>query len=484
MRLQHIGSTLGLALWIARVPAMAQPVASDGCSFGPDNEYAVQATCTSQPFQLPAGYTADLDPASCGSSGHADAFGWFTATADSITIEYAPNNNTDPVLHIFSGTCDALTLVSCVNDLGMTGTEWTTIPTTIGANYLIRLQTAEADDPIPYGSICITETPLPPPNDEPCGAIDLPVNIDCTQPVHATNLSATATAGIVDPGCHFNLNTNGDVWFKTVVPAGGHLIVDTESDQIADAGMALYSSPSCGGSFSLIDCDDDGSDNGMPKLDETGLDASSTVYIRFWAYFNGRGRFSICASSGITVLPVELVAFDAAADDNTVQLTWSTASETNSDRFEVERSIDNSTFSLVGSLASAGSSQQAQHYRFTDDTPWPGTNYYRLRQVDRDGKFAFSPTITGWIGPGAGKALIFPNPATDLVHVAFPGPMEQATYVYIRDAQGRTVPSAGLLLERGTSVVDLAIGGLAPGAYSVRVVSATAVTAAGTFLKN
>lgn len=121
-------------------------------------------------------------------------------------------------------------------------------------------------------------------------ALALPaVNTNCT---YTTYTNATATdSGVVDPGC---ANYNGaDVWFSVVVPAGGAIIIDTQSGVITDSGMALYSG-TCG-ALTLIDCDDDGGTGLMSNIFATGLTAGSTVYIRVWEYGgNNNGTFDLC----------------------------------------------------------------------------------------------------------------------------------------------------------------------------------------------
>jgi len=83
-----------------------------------------------------------------------------------------------------------------------------------------------------------------------------------------------------------------------VVPASGHLILDSQQGVITDGGMAIYSG-TCG-SLTLIECDDDDSANGlMPFINRTGLTPGSTIYVRFWEFGNdNNGTFSICARNG------------------------------------------------------------------------------------------------------------------------------------------------------------------------------------------
>ncbi|MBL7951693.1 MAG: CUB domain-containing protein [Flavobacteriales bacterium] len=141
-----------------------------------------------------------------------------------------------------------------------------------------------------------TDVLAQPANDDPCGAIPLTVGTSCSFSSRTT-AAASATPGVPAPGC---ASYNGaDVWFTAVVPANGQLFFDTNVGVVTDGGMALYSATSCSGTFTLIECDDDDSANGlMPSIIRTGLAPGSTVYIRFWEYGgDNNGTFTICAYS-------------------------------------------------------------------------------------------------------------------------------------------------------------------------------------------
>lgn len=138
---------------------------------------------------------------------------------------------------------------------------------------------------------CFTPPPTPV-NDDPCNAISLTVDTDCNFQEY-TNLNATASPGIPAPGCASY--QGADVWFSLVVPASGAVVIDSDTGEIYDSGMALYTG-SCS-SLTLLSCNDDGSMNGaMSMIQATGLTPGSTVYVRMWSFSNSiQGTFSICA---------------------------------------------------------------------------------------------------------------------------------------------------------------------------------------------
>ena len=95
------------------------------------------------------------------------------------------------------------------------------------------------------------------------------------------------------------------------------------------------------------------------------------------------------------VLPIELVSFTGNKKTcNQNVLHWMTASETNNDRFEVERSSDAISFVKIGELKSIGNSQQTRYYDYYDTKPSASVNYYRLKQVDYNGKSEYSSIIS------------------------------------------------------------------------------------------
>jgi len=89
-------------------------------------------------------------------------------------------------------------------------------------------------------------------------------------------------------------------------------------------------------------------------------------------------------------LPVNLVSFMAKPQGEQVQINWETTWEQNADAFEIQRSQDLGEFTTVGKVAAKGNTDQHQYYGFRDERPLDGANYYRLKQIDRDGKVALS----------------------------------------------------------------------------------------------
>lgn len=118
-----------------------------------------------------------------------------------------------------------------------------------------------------------------------------------------------------------------------------------------------------------------------------------------------------------SILPVELISFDALLkDEQTVLTRWSTVSESNSKHFEIERSRDGIHFQTIGFTSAAGFSSTLIHYTFEDLSPLQGIAYYRLKQVDFNGEAHYSDVISATRNESS-EFSIYPNPVENWVKV-------------------------------------------------------------------
>lgn len=166
-------------------------------------------------------------------------------------------------------------------------------------------------------------------------------------------------------------------------------------------------------------------------------------------------------------LPVTLLSFTATKKEATTELAWATTAEANSVSFVIERSGDNKVFTAIGTVAAQGNSSTTTKYAFVDQQPLTGNNYYRLKQVDIDGKFTYSKTLL--LNFGALSLRISPNPAHGTANL-FIGNSDQAYAVLIVDETGRAVKH--FITIPGAANIPIDVSGLAKGIYTVQVVSA------------
>jgi hypothetical protein len=155
-------------------------------------------------------------------------------------------------------------------------------------------------------------------------------------------------------------------------------------------------------------------------------------------------------------LPVELIYFELENRESTVELSWVTATESGNDFFRIERSADGVTFEPIGRINGAGTVYEPRSYTFTDTSPLGGVSYYRLRQQDFDGAFAYSP-VRSVTRNGSSQQVVsvFPNPTTDGRAEIHFSPLPRATTLVVRDALGRTVTQQSLAAGSVRSLLDL-----------------------------
>jgi hypothetical protein len=158
------------------------------------------------------------------------------------------------------------------------------------------------------------------------------------------------------------------------------------------------------------------------------------------------------------VLPVTLVSFEGKSENNQTKLTWKTAEEINNKGFEIERSADARTFEKIGFVDGSGNTKESQFYHFTDLNPL-ATSYYRLKQLDYDGKFEYSRVIA--VKSEATIIKLYPNPAQEYLTVSG---INGKLPISIVNQNGRVV------LNRFVSAKEqINIGKLASGLYVVRI---------------
>ncbi|NVO04127.1 MAG: T9SS type A sorting domain-containing protein, partial [Bacteroidetes bacterium] len=155
-------------------------------------------------------------------------------------------------------------------------------------------------------------------------------------------------------------------------------------------------------------------------------------------------------SSHLGPLPIELLSFNAKLNShNTVDLNWSTASETNNDFFTVEKTIDGNEFYEVGKIDGAGNSNSILNYSTLDETPFEGLSYYRLKQTDFDGKFSYSELAPIILNSSNEFTFnIFPNPfnGTD-INLEITGKIGQIIKISFTDILGREIISKSQILD-------------------------------------
>ncbi len=159
------------------------------------------------------------------------------------------------------------------------------------------------------------------------------------------------------------------------------------------------------------------------------------------------GDNAYAGSSASIPLPVELSYFDVKPmEDEIVKLNWQTQSEENSDYFEIERSQNESEFESIGRVFSAGNSIEVIDYEFEDRLPILNQfSYYRLKQVDLDGRITFSNVKSVKVDR-EGTLSIFPNPIKNnqTLNITYPNNNNLEKRVHIVNSMGAVAFEANL----------------------------------------
>ncbi len=176
-----------------------------------------------------------------------------------------------------------------------------------------------------------------------------------------------------------------------------------------------------------------------------------------WDGFSG-GGVAIRVSPDLEVLPVTLVSFTGTLVEGDVLLNWHTASELNNDHFVVERSVDATNWKAIGSVKGNGTTNEPHYYSLTDASPAPGGYYYRLKQVDYDGKYEYSRIIYIQIGGDKTSDKTFvvqPNPTDGLVTASISSDRDQQINLRILDVRGRVIGNRDVSLGKGMNQVKV-----------------------------
>jgi hypothetical protein len=167
-------------------------------------------------------------------------------------------------------------------------------------------------------------------------------------------------------------------------------------------------------------------------------------------------------------LPVILAHFEAAADNGSVNLTWTTDLEVNSDHFTIQVSKNGGEgWDNIGTVAAAGNSVSPIDYTFTDGRPAEGTDEYRLMMVDRDGRTAYSDVKAVRIGQVA-SVSVYPNPAADIVNVTLTGKATLNANIRLVNLGGQVLLEKNVTNAGGTTV-PLSVSSYPAGNYLIVV---------------
>ncbi len=205
--------------------------------------------------------------------------------------------------------------------------------------------------------------------------------------------------------------------------------------------------------------------------------SNDVIGVAVWNEDRGSGSMAYAQNitpAGVTgVLPVLFSNFNVVKNGNAADLSWITLSETNNKGFYIERSSDGRNFTSIAFMASkaGGNSSQSISYVYTDKLPLSFDNYYRLQQVDKDGRKTYSEIIMVNFAKViiSLQAKIYPNPASHQLNILVNASENMKLSATISSASGSIVKQQSLIVVAGNNTLTLPIQHLSAGTYFLQL---------------
>jgi len=171
------------------------------------------------------------------------------------------------------------------------------------------------------------------------------------------------------------------------------------------------------------------------------------------------------------MLPIKLLYFKAQynAANHVVNLTWATSSEESNKQFVIEKTKDGENWQSVVTVLGAGNSTKTIQYSASDDSPFSGTSYYKVRQINFDGNSSTSQMEPVNVDLGTKNIIVAPNPANDLISVTFGSPFTGTSTVSIYDVTSRLVATKQVEMTKGSTTFQLDVSGFSNGVYFILI---------------
>ena len=226
--------------------------------------------------------------------------------------------------------------------------------------------------------------------------------------------------------------------------------LDNELNGLSESGLGFYSSLNSGTTWVGEGAD---SRDIIANYVEEAVSLSNT-------------RLTL-ADNSIT-LPIRLLSFTGKLGLGGTELQWVTASEQNNSVFEVTHSEDGISFSRFASVSSHGNSNSPHTYTVTDSKPFSAMQFYRLKQIDKDGSYTYSKVValskTGY----ENKIIhVFPSPARSVLYINFTSSSPSKVNLQVVNSVGRPVMSRDVQAASGLNTLTLAVGSLPAGVYYI-----------------
>ena len=444
-------------------------------------------TTTFNSFNNDLAGTSTVNPACTSDNETTQAVTWvsFTATATSTTV----TNNTNYAgpgaadiekkdFVLYSGTCSALTQVACAAEVAGSGGTATFTGLTVGQTYFIMASRSAAS--IAAGcatcnnlNFCVTSTVAATPPANACNTCTTPCTLATNTTSSYTTVNATADAFI----CSGSVENN--VWFQWCAPAtwpaGQQAYIEVDNQFCnSSSGLQLTvwnigaSCPTAATNANLV-CQNPGSTTNF-YFQWTAT--ASTCYRITLDGFGGTACSFDITIGDITVLPIELISFDAIPRAGSINLRWVTATEENNDYFTIERTLDGFNYEEVTKVDGHGNSNRVREYSAFDYKPYDGVSYYRLKQTDFNGKASYSSIVAVEMKDRLEDMIVFPNPARgNHVDIYFSSKENASVLMQVYDSMGKLVMTRSIISTPGSNTIPVDLSVISKGMYFVTLTS-------------
>ncbi len=200
-------------------------------------------------------------------------------------------------------------------------------------------------------------------------------------------------------------------------------------------------------------------DNGAEEYTTDIIFARGTSGLLSYHGSSNRGFSSIT-----TVLPVKLSKFTVSSNQKEVNLDWTIESEDNLDKFEVQRSTNSKEWNTIYSISN---DDKIISYHYTDKTPLPGINYYRLKQVDIDESYQYSMIRSIEFSPSKvnKNIVLFPTASSDIIHIETIVPFDKTARIQVLNSSFHKVKD--IFWESDSDDIDISVSDIPNGIYYV-----------------
>jgi Secretion system C-terminal sorting domain len=381
----------------------------------------------------------------------------------------------DQVFESPSGNSNSKTSIYCFQARQSNGTHPLSIKTIPGYTYYIRL-TSLVNREYVRGSLCQADNP--PTNDELSNAIT-PTLVPTTaannvgyfsvNTINATKSSQSTTCG--------GGSQDDDVWYRIVLPVNATVNVDYLDDgtfnwdNSSGISLGMQRFFDFGGSITSVD-----NNGGCLQSFTSGRAlalSAGTNYLRIYNTSDNNGDdFKLRIRAPMSVLPIELLSFQAQNTEGSNKLTWQTATETNTSHFDIERSPDGKTFEKIGEVKAKGSNSV---YQYVDKTGAFSTIYYRLKINDLDGKSDYSKVVNLTAKVKGFAAKVYPNPLKDQATIEITSEQKADVTIELYDMIGRQVKRLKAENTEGVVTMPFDMKDLSNGTYFLKISNNTNV---------